>query len=87
MSDSTSRVLSAFVVSVALVASAIALAEPRYEGFSVEDSSEQKIHGILDIHTGRVCYSVVLTNLEELEEGSRSEFLRCAPELENFEEQ
>ena len=75
MSDSTSRVLSALAISVALVASAIVLAEPRYEGFSVESTREQHLHGVFDNQTGRVCYSVILSNVEGNEEGA---FLRCS---------
>ena len=82
MSDSTSRVLSALVVSVALVVAAIILAQPRYQGFSVEDPGGQSVHGIFDTRAGPVCYAVIVLGSEEVEEGSASEFLRCAPEME-----
>ena len=78
MSSEASRVLSAFVIAVAIVVAANMMAEPRYQSFAEENAQNQTIRGVFDTHTGRVCYAVVIRTPSDAE-GESSELLRCAP--------
>ena len=76
MSREQSRVVSALVIAVAIVAAANLLAAPRYESFAVQDPYNQVVRGTLDNRTGRVCYAVLTTAEAEVTTEERS-FLRC----------